>query len=127
MAIALTGGLAEKEMEDAMEARAKWMFALLVGSVIALVGICQGQSTGSCQPSFDFACVPTIAFVSTRDYPNAATYTDLFKAAEIYLMGPGPDLKTQRLTNNNFADGFPALSPDRMASGSYSIDREYSV
>ncbi len=56
----------------------------------------------------------TIAFVSTRHDPAADPAVDpqrAWLAAEIYLMD-GDGTNPRRLTQNNFADGFPALSPD---------------
>src|SRR5437773_3571531 len=56
----------------------------------------------------------TIAFVSTRHDPAADPAIDPMRAwlaAEIYLMD-GDGTNPRRLTQNNFADGFPALSPD---------------
>jgi Tol biopolymer transport system component len=53
-----------------------------------------------------FELVQKIAFSSTRDNP-----TSPFNGAEIYLMnGDGTD--TQRLTENDYGDGFASLSPD---------------
>jgi Tol biopolymer transport system component len=62
----------------------------------------------------------TIAFSSSRDYPAGAPGTApsperIFNAAEIYLIDRATDPAKQharRLTNNVWADLFPALSPD---------------
>src|SRR5437899_2923549 len=56
----------------------------------------------------------TIAFVSSRHDPAADPAVDpqrAWLAAEIYLMD-GDGTNPRRLTENTFADGFPALSPD---------------
>ena len=56
----------------------------------------------------------TIAFVSSRHDPAADPAVDAQRAwlaAEIYLMD-GDGTNPRRLTENTFADGFPALSPD---------------
>jgi TolB protein len=55
-----------------------------------------------------------IVFVSTRDDPTVDPAVDpvrAFLAAEIYRMD-GDGTHPQRITNNAFGDGFPALSPD---------------
>ena len=51
----------------------------------------------------------TIAFVSTRDEP--ASPRPFEKGGEIYLMN-GDGTNVRRLTNNDTADTFPAVSPD---------------
>jgi TolB protein len=56
----------------------------------------------------------TIAFVSTRHDPGADPAVDpqrAWLAAEIYLMD-GDGTNPRRVTENTYADGFPALSPD---------------
>jgi Tol biopolymer transport system component len=56
----------------------------------------------------------TIAFVSTRHDPAADPAVNTQRAllaAEIYLMN-GDGTNPRRLTENTYADGFPALSPD---------------
>ena len=56
----------------------------------------------------------TIAFVSTRHDPAADPAVDAqraWRAAEIYLMD-GDGSNPRRVTENNYSDGFPALSPD---------------
>jgi Tol biopolymer transport system component len=55
-----------------------------------------------------------IVFVSTRDNPTLDPAVDpvrTFLAAEIYRM-EGDGTNPQRITNNAFGDGFPAVSPD---------------
>lgn len=55
-----------------------------------------------------------IVFVSTRDSPTLDPAVDpvrTFLAAEIYRMEGGAT-NPQRITNNAFGDGFPAVSPD---------------
>ena len=51
----------------------------------------------------------TIAFSSTRD--NPASPTPFANGGEIYLMN-GDGSNVRRLTNNDFGDIFPSLSPD---------------
>ena len=56
----------------------------------------------------------SIAFVSTRHDPSADPSVDLMRtwlASEIYLMN-GDGTNPRRLTENTYADGFPALSPN---------------
>src|SRR5262245_45930710 len=56
----------------------------------------------------------TIAFVSTRHDPTLDTAVDAQRAllgAEIYLMD-GDGTNARRLTENDYFDCFPALSPD---------------
>ena len=56
----------------------------------------------------------TIAFVSTRHDPGVDPAVDrqrTWLSAEIYLMD-GDGTNPRRVTENTYADGFPALSPD---------------
>lgn len=50
---------------------------------------------------------PAVVFVSTRDHPSA----NLNDASEIYLMDADRS-NVRRLTNDNYGDGLPAISPD---------------
>jgi TolB protein len=56
----------------------------------------------------------SIAFVSTRHDPSTDPAVDLMRtwlASEIYVMN-GDGTNPRRLTENTYADGFPALSPN---------------
>jgi Tol biopolymer transport system component len=56
-----------------------------------------------------FELVPKLAVGSQRDNPGG----NPFFTTEIYLINPdSDDLNPQRLTDNNFGDAFPMLSPD---------------
>ena len=56
-----------------------------------------------------FELVSKIAIGSSRDNPGG----NQFFTQEIYLINPDPgDLNPQRLTDNDFGDAFPMLSPD---------------
>jgi TolB protein len=64
-----------------------------------------------CHFSAQHALVSTIAFSSTRDFPSATTFQELFNAGEIYFSNPdGTNLR--RITNNDDGDAFAALSPN---------------
>jgi Tol biopolymer transport system component len=69
------------------------------------------------QASQQFELRSTIAFASNRHNPSGAglagdsTREKLFNSAEIYLMD-GDGANQRRLTNNEYADSFPGLSPD---------------
>jgi TolB protein len=84
-----------------------WM--LMVESLIVGCGSA-GAPTAPLRARPTFAATPdlvsTIAFTSTRDNP-----TDQL-AAEIYLMNPADPGNPHRVTNNDWGDAFPALSPD---------------
>jgi TolB protein len=70
----------------------------------------QTKNEGDKQP----ALRSTIAFVSSRHDPEADPAVDAQRAwlaAEIYLID-GDGSNPRRLTENTYADGFPALSPD---------------
>jgi TolB protein len=93
----------------------KAVLAILVVSlsVITLIGFGLAQASPPELRS-------TIAFASSRDYPagipgTAPVQERIENAAEIYLIDPATDPAEQhprRLTNNLWADLFPAVSPD---------------
>jgi Tol biopolymer transport system component len=59
-----------------------------------------------------FELVSKIVIGSSRDNPSPNPL-DAFFTQEIYLINPDPaDLNPQRLTDNDFGDAFPMLSPD---------------
>lgn len=90
--------------------------ALIASMTLGLLGAivlgprAAGVTPGDTQP----ARRSTIAFVSTRHDPGADPAVDpqrAWLAAEIYLMD-GDGTNPRRVTENAYADGFPALSPD---------------
>jgi len=82
-------------------------------SAITLIGLSLAQASPPELRS-------TIAFSSSRDYPagipgTAPIQERIVNAAEIYLIDPATDpaeQHPQRLTNNLWADLYPAVSPD---------------
>jgi Tol biopolymer transport system component len=100
-----------------MDVRKKFQKAALVAFLViglsgaALFGTWAQTRNRSEKPS---SLHSTIAFVSTRHEPTADPAVDpvrAWSAAEIYLMD-GDGMNPRRLTENNYSDGFPALSPD---------------
>lgn len=100
-----------------MNARNKVEKAALAASITiavsgaALLGA-RGQTTNKAEKQSGLQS--TIAFVSSRHDPAADPAVDAqraFLAAEIYLID-GDGTNPRRLTENTYADGFPALSPD---------------
>jgi|RhiMetdeSRZDD1v2_1073273.scaffolds.fasta_scaffold15917_7 TolB protein len=75
-------------------------------TVLALAAVLIAGTPGIATPE---QCeLSTIAFTSTRDFPNAPL---AFGSSEIYLMNPdGTD--PRRLTENTEGDALPKLSPD---------------
>jgi hypothetical protein len=98
-----------------MNMRAETAKTALAASVVigisgaALLGAwAQTQSRGEKQALLR----STIAFVSTRHDPGADPAVDAQRAwlaAEIYLMD-GDGTHPRRVTENNYADGFPVVS-----------------
>jgi len=91
--------------------RAALAASVIIGvSVAGLLGACaQTLNRGEMQPLHS-----TIAFVSTRHDSAVDPTVDpqrALLAAEIYLMN-GDGTNPRRLTENNYFDGFPALSSD---------------
>jgi Tol biopolymer transport system component len=75
---------------------------------LALVVLaCAGAATATASAA-EFELRSTIAFASTRDHPATVP---AINGAEIYLMDRD-GANVRRLTDNEFGDGFPVLSPD---------------
>src|SRR5215510_3608114 len=75
--------------------------AVLITSTLVALGIyAEAQNS-------NFELVSTIVFSSTRDNPTGPVES----LGEIYLMDPDGN-NPRRLTNNNYMDVMPALSPD---------------
>ena len=82
------------------------------GAMLVALLITGGGTRVAAQKSVETKKQPVsaIAFVSSRYDPSLASPAWLL-SAEIYLMdADGSDAR--RITNNSFADGFPAISPD---------------
>src|SRR5262249_326160 len=56
----------------------------LIVSLVAIIALLALSPSQASEPTF----APTIAIVSTRDYPAATTPAQLIPASEIYLMNP---------------------------------------
>jgi hypothetical protein len=75
-------------------------------TVLAVAAVLIAGTAGTATP--EHCALSTIAFTSTRDYPNAPL---AFASSEIYLMNPdGTD--PRRLTESTEGDALPKLSPD---------------
>lgn len=93
-----------------MRNSATWALAVLVASMIPLVGTGKGQSNDN------FNLVPTIAFSSVRQIPCVASLPPAMQpsAGEIYLMSPD-NTNVRQLTDNEnctHSDLFASLAPD---------------
>ena len=83
------------------------MFMRLTAMALVFVSCLAGGGAGLSKS--EFALESTIAFTSSRDNPVLNPF--LAGAGEVYLMSPD-GTNVRRLTDNNAADIFPALSPD---------------